>query len=370
VGETSTGLRGQAGTLALLSVSHAAVDATCTAVLFASLLMSGADARTGLAAVVVYNVAAFALQPLVGLGLDRLTRPQAWAGAGALAVAASGAMVAVSPVPLAAAVLAGVGNAVFHVGGGIVALRMAPGRATAPGIYVAPGAVGLAIGVAVGRAGGPFGWLAAGVAALGVMMLATRPRSVPVAQAVREPSVPASLLERVVLALLLVIAVRAFVGSALAFPWKSAPALLAWLVAATAVGKAAGGVLADAFGRLRVGVGALVAAIPLLVLGAASPVAGIAGVFLVNATMPITLVAVADAMPERPGFAFGLTCLALIAGTFPLYADLGSGLVEPLPLAIVLVGTAGILWWALRPWSHAARRGGIERGEAACGHVD
>jgi hypothetical protein len=41
--------------------------------------------------------------------------------------------------------------------------------------------------------------------------------------------------------------------------------------------------------------------------------------FLLNLTMPVTLAAVADTLPGRPAFAFGLTCLALILGAFAAF---------------------------------------------------
>ena len=44
--------------------------------------------------------------------------------------------------PAVPVVLAGLGNALFHVGGGVVSLNLTPKRATAPGIFVAPGGLG------------------------------------------------------------------------------------------------------------------------------------------------------------------------------------------------------------------------------------
>ena len=48
--------------------------------------------------------------------------------------------------PYLAVVLAGLGNAAFHVGAGAMVLRLSPNRAAAAGLFVAPGAIGLAIG--------------------------------------------------------------------------------------------------------------------------------------------------------------------------------------------------------------------------------
>ncbi|MBV7276085.1 hypothetical protein I6U48_24655 [Clostridium sp. PL3] len=44
-----------------------------------------------------------------------------------------------------ALIISGLGNAFFHVGGGVIILNLRPGKASLPGIYVAPGAMGLLI---------------------------------------------------------------------------------------------------------------------------------------------------------------------------------------------------------------------------------
>jgi len=48
----------------------------------------------------------------------------------------------------------------------------------------------------------------------------------------------------------------------------------------------------------------------------------IAGTFLFNLSMPVTLVCMAEMLPGKSGFAFGLTALALIAGALPAFLPL------------------------------------------------
>lgn len=338
-------LRGDGRALATCALAHAAMDATSVGVLFSSL--QGAGPALVLQAVVLYNVAAFAPQPLIGVALDRRARPEIAGAIGGAVTAACVALLALGAAPMVLALVAGLGNAFLHVGCGIRILRASPGRAGAAGLFVAPGAAGLAIGVAMGRAGGPV-WIAAAILlglCAAVALLPPLPQQPPVLR----PAPSASWVQWAVGALLVVVAVRAFVGTALVFPWKSAPVLLVTLTAATVVGKAAGGLLADRFGRARVGVGALVVSIPFLVFGVGSAAAGLVGVLLFNMTMPITLVAIVDAVPGQPGFGFGLTCLALVAGGFPLYLGFGAGLAAAAPLTLILLGTAALLAWALRP---------------------
>jgi hypothetical protein len=49
------------------------------------------------------------------------------------------------------------------------------------------------------------------------------------------------------------------------------------------------------------------------------PALAIAGMLTLQMTMPVTLLAVYRALPDEPGFAFGLTTLALLAGALPVF---------------------------------------------------
>ena len=142
-------------TLGLYAGAHLAVDATCGVVLWKAVHDGLISTSTAWSAFVVYNLLAFAVQPLVGLAVDRLKMPRAAALTGAVITALAVPLAMLDGGFAAAVVAAGLGNAVFHVGGGVTAAAVAPGRATPLGLFVAPGAAGVAAGIAVGRAGGP-----------------------------------------------------------------------------------------------------------------------------------------------------------------------------------------------------------------------
>ena len=58
-------------------------------------------------------------------------------------------------------------------------------------------------------------------------------------------------------------------------------------------------------------------------------------------TMPITLGAVAETLPGHPGFAFGLTTLALLLGEIPFF--LGAAVGNPIfVLLMILLSVAGL----------------------------
>ena len=72
--------------------------------------------------------------------------------------------------------------------------------------------------------------------------------------------------------------------------------------------------------------GALLLSLPLLCLGWAHPLPSLLGLLCFNMTMPVTLGAVTDKLPNAPGLAFGLTAQFLFVGTLPLQGlALGQG---------------------------------------------
>jgi hypothetical protein len=75
--------------------------------------------------------------------------------------------------------------------------------------------------------------------------------------------------------------------------------------------------------------------------------------FAFNMTMPVTLVAVADQIPDYPGFAFGLASLALAVGAFPVLAGAPVNLSGATAVVGVVWLSAALLAVALRRLSGA-----------------
>ncbi|MDR1133060.1 MAG: hypothetical protein LBL05_02805 [Synergistaceae bacterium] len=320
--------------LLLYGAAHALVDAICASVLTSLALFGGVGPGRAFLFYLFYNFLAFAMQAPMGILLDRARCPRAAARAGIVMQAA--ALAVPRSLPEAAILLAGLGNALFHLGGGVVALNLTPGRATAPGIFVAPGAVGLFLGVRLGsmspltpavRLTLASAALLLGTLAAFLSLPANYPRSREPQKDEYLPLSPAFF--RVVGLIFFSIAVRSFIGLSLTFPWKNDGFLPAFFLAAAAGGgKALGGFLSDRLGFARVSVGALLLSIPLFQLGGSSMIFGLAGCLCFQMTMAVTLLAYVMAYPNREAWAFGLACLALFAGSLPLLL--------PLPLPVVL----------------------------------
>lgn len=290
------------------SAGHFWVDFSCALLMFAKISGTGEWALCTL----LYNFCAFALQMPIGLLADRLGRQGRLAALGCGLVTAGWA---ISPVPVAAAVTAGLGNACFHVGGGVAILRDGGDRAAPLGIFVSPGAFGIYLGTLLGRRDGFPGWAAAaGLVLFALALLLPERREGETAAPAEAPS-PDRNEVVVLICCFLVVVLRSYLGMVLAFPWKTGGWALA-LTCALVLGKAAGGFLGDRLGMVRAAGFSLGLAAVLFCLSA-SPWAGTAAVFLFNMTMPITLWAAARLLP--PGFAFGTLTFALFLGFLPVW---------------------------------------------------
>lgn len=249
--------RGPTLTAWLFGLLHALVDTASLAVLYHEVAVARLPYERICGLIFVYNCIAFGAQPLLGLLTDRLGRPTWFAAAGtgiaALAVALS------ADHPQAAAVCVATGNALFHVGAGAVVLGESGGRAARPGIFVAPGAFGVWLGIQLG-------------------MRQCLPRGI----------------------------LMVCLGAAAVLLARSAtPASVA----------------ADRVGWRLLAVASLLALAPWTGRALASAGGGAVGMFLIQLAMPVTLTAVFAAMPRNPGTAFGLPSLALWLGALPAWMD-------------------------------------------------
>ena len=254
---------------------------------------------SGFDAILVYNFCAFALQLPLGAVLDRLggrRTPAIFAGVGC-ALTLIGACT--SPV------LLGLGNAAFHVGGGVDVIRDG-GRCEKLGIFVAPGALGLYLGGLLSGRALP---LLPVLILMGLLLIPLRGTEELPAEPTKKAAVPLAL------SCFAVVVLRSFVGFQVVFPWKTG-----WLafaaVAAVVLGKMAGGILAVRFGARRVTVVSLTAAAVCFALGNI-PVFGLCALLCFNMTMPLTLYALWRRFPRYPGTVFGSLTLALFLGFLP-----------------------------------------------------
>lgn len=323
--------------LGVHTLSHFAVDFSCLFLLFGAFSASAAAEQSLILGFLLYNALAFGLQFLLGALRDRFPRlPLASLGC-ALTLCAlllSPSMRVVSP--LAPVLICALGNACFHVGGGVDTLLLANERMADSGVFVSSGSLGVLLGTLAGKSGAAMAIPAVLMALCLLLSLLTRP-------CVGEARFHAANERRsfaVLLTLLLsAVLLRSMVGFLVPMPWKSEPAYLFLPACAAFLGKASGGFLADRFGARRVGFVSLFGAAILLVFLNRAPYLCAFGILLFNIPMPITLCAICDLFPRNTGLAFGLSTLMLLLGFLPtLCLNLEAS--ATLPLNAVLTALA------------------------------
>jgi FSR family fosmidomycin resistance protein-like MFS transporter len=336
-------IRSGQGRLPVLTLTHFCVDFVCVFLLYAWFSGASADARalTGLV-FIGYGVIAFGFQPLIGAIADTHSR---------INLAVLG-IVLLFPaflclnLPLLLVLTLGLGNACFHVAGGIDSLRLAKGKMTRSGIFVSSGALGVALGVLLG-AGGAM-WIGVPLSLLAVCLVLTL---IFVRSNQDLPTIEQEGPERfrvasdvhpfwLVLGIMaFIVFVRSLAGALEPMPWKTGALLVMAAALAATAGKASGGILADRLGARTTASASLLLALPCLALGFAQPLFCCLGIALLNMSMPITLCALAQKLPHSPGLAFGITTLVILVGvSLPLPA-------LPVPTALIVV--AGLLLLAL-----------------------
>lgn len=316
----------------LYAFAHFAVDLGCAYAVFSAYTGDGVG-------FLLYNFCAFALQMPLGLLADALGRNRRFALLGSLLVTAVCCLPAFG---WGGMILLGLGNGLFHVGGGVDVLNLSEEKAAPLGVFVSPGAFGIYLGTLLGKAcPSPLPVLAILLLACGGMLLGCRPETLP-------KNAPFALPDRSVLPwaalLFLVVILRSYGGMAAAFDWKSGLWALA-AVSAVVLGKTLGGFLSDRLGLFRAA-GLSLGLCALLFCFSGHPIPGVLALLLFNMSMPMTLSALAGAMPGARGFSFGLLTFALFLGFLPSY--LGAGTIGGTGLAFTALASALLLLPALR----------------------
>lgn len=286
--------------LGIYSIGHFLVDFVCAWRLLGR--FSGTEGWV--LAALLYNFCAFALQMPLGILADRYGRNRVFAALGALLVCL-GALV---PGFWPSVLMLGIGNALYHVGGGRETMLTSQGFARL-GIFVAPGAVGIFLGGLV-RGNPSYG--IPGMASLllvGILLARAAAGEKPDC---RNMAVPSARGLGAVVLVFLVVLLRSAVGMCAESPWKAGAWM--WIGAILgAGGKALGGIAADRFGVKRAGVFSLLASGVLFLFPNSAP-AGAAAGLLFQMSMPITLGEAARQIPGGEGFVFGLMTFALFLG--------------------------------------------------------
>jgi len=326
--------------LAVYTFAHFAVDFACFYVLF-STLSAGVENLQQLAFwFLAYNTVAFGLQFIIGYICDM----KRYVPSGLIGVIITIVGLAFAQQIYLSVVVIALGNAFFHVGGGIDSLVNAKGKMSRSGVFVSSGSWGVVLGTFAGKAEISILYPMLFLAASGVLIYIFCSTKINLEKS-QFNAASKSMLPAAAIALICIsVAIRAHTGFTIPMEWKTTTGLIILGTGASFFGKFAGGFVADKFGARLTGTGALILSLPLLAFFNSNVYLCVLGIFLFNMTMPVTLCVLAEYLEGYEGLAFGLTTLALLIGTFVTYVlAIGTAATKYVIICSIIVSALCIL---------------------------
>ena len=304
--------------LSVISLSHFIVDTACI-MMVVNLTKIDSPAFIAVFLILLYDLIAFSTQPIFGYLSDRFNKPTQIAAIGCILTAVG---LILYPLPYLAIVVSGIGNALFHVGGGVISLKLDPGKAWAPGIFISTGTMGVFIGTVLGKqAYMPLLLISLLVLLAGAHLFMKVPlKELPIR--VQSNRTYGKVFSLALFLILFTVFIRSFTGMGITYTWKADIKLAFVMAICIMLGKALGGILFDRFGLIKVPMAGLILSVPCLIIGFTYPLAGFIGMLLFNLTMPVTLLLTTKLFPGYEGLGFGMTVLALSIGTVPVFSGL------------------------------------------------
>lgn len=321
------------------SIIHALADLSTAAVMFAAFASNGYGPDQAFSFIITYNVLAFGLQAVFGFLIDKYQVAQESACIGCVLIICS---LLVFPSVVFVILFAGIGSALFHGGGGTISLSISPFRATAPGIFIAPGVLGEMAGILIGTTGRFTVWpLLILLIVSGTFIVI---RKVPTFSSKTElVKKKPSYLDFLILLFMFSISARVLYGMVADYTWKADTTLLVALTVAIAAGRGLGGYVGDRFGWQKIAIIVLLFAVPLLTFFQSAPLFVILGSFFLQMTAPLAITGLFKLI-GRPATAFGLSELALVLGGIPIYFTVDISLnLQLLSFTILVVSLISLL---------------------------
>lgn len=305
-------IKSENGMLAVYTYSHFCVDAVCSFILWNRMQENEISVVLLL---LLYHALAFAFQPIIGYVCDKHKSLKVGImGTGFV----SAALLISTVLPIVSVLIAGLGNAFFHLEGGYVSLHREKRNIGPGGVFVSGGALGIGLGSVCGRFLTHVGYinilfLLIAISSF-ILTLLTN-----VDMKLRKKSgafgiVRKDISTEMALGLICIsVFVRGYAGLIYPVYGLEGKNKIIILAVTMFLAKFVGGMMADRFGIRRIAViSQAVAAICLI--ASRSTIIGCIGIFLLNIPMAVTLAALSDCLPENTGLAFGMAPLCLFAG--------------------------------------------------------
>ena len=336
----------------IYSIIHFIVDLSC-AILVSNLLTQKMGPGINLfIEILIYNFFAFAMQLPIGIIADKINRNAICSAIGCLLVAIAFGF---SNFGIVACLIAGIGNAMFHVGGGIDVLNISDKKATLSGIFVSTGAMGIFLGgksVSIEFNKYYMVILILLISAISLFWLYNQIKG-EVSNSEIQPIKLGKNEWIAIICIFITVCIRSYVSMILSFTWKSSFVFAILAILGVMLGKMLGGIIGDKIGFEKTSISLLISAI-CFICSFTNPVIGIIAILLFNMTMPITLICLSNIFNNNKGLAFGLLTLALFVGAVPTFVGYNQ-LFTRIGLFIITLISSIILYIALRYYNKSIK---------------
>ena len=216
--------------------------------------------------------------------------------------------------------LLSIGNALIHVSGAELTIRVSGGKLTPVAVFVSGGAFGVILGQVLASTTMSFWWIALicalmlPLAILGETLYKGNPKECDDCKGFNYV-IKGRHVAIVAVAVFFIVAVRSYVGYEIPLEWKDTLTESVMLFVFMGIGKAMGGVLCDKIGIRKTAFISIIGALPFLILGNKIMIVSLIGIMFFSMTMAVTLGMIITVMKIAPGAAFGVTTAAIFAGS-------------------------------------------------------
>ena len=295
-------------------------------------------------AILIYNFSAFAMQLPIGILADKINKNANCSAIGCILVAIAFGF---ANYGIISCLIAGIGNAMFHVGGGIDVLNISNKKATLSGIFVSTGAMGIFLGGKSASIEFDKFYIAILILLLSALSLFWLYKQIK--DNVKNEKIKTIKLNKnewiALICIFITVCIRSYVGMILAFDWKSSFTFAILSIFSIVLGNILGGIIGDKIGFKKIPLLLLISAF-CFIFSFTNPITGIIAILLFNMTMPITLICSSNIFNSNKGLAFGLLTLALFVGTVLTVVNYDNLFTQTGLLVITLI-SAIILYIAL-----------------------
>ena len=339
------------------STIHFIVDLGCS-ILVSNLVTQKMGINMNLfIAILLYNFFAFAVQLPIGIVADKINKNAMCSAIGCILVAIA---FGCANFGIISCIIAGIGNAMFHVGGGIDVLNISDKKAAPSGIYVSTGAMGIFLGgksVSIGFNKYYIVILILLISSLALFWLYKQIKDKVKNEKVIIPEISKNEIIAII-CLTITVVIRGYVGLILSFEWKSSFILALISIFAVVFGKMLGGIIGDKIGFMKISLLSLIISAILFVFAFNNSILGILAILLFNMTMPITLIALSNILFNNKGMAFGLLTLALFIGAVPVFFGYTNAIFTPIGLSMITLLSAIILYIGIKKYNEIMEKKG------------